>query len=120
MTQIDVAPTVLGLLGMPYRAPFFGQDIQRSDPARRVAVFNHNHDVAILRDNRIAIFGMNKKVGFYQYDRAANSYTKLPRDEPLEALGVAWFQTASELFRDRRFRPAEQPPASPPPGRSAP
>ena len=26
MTQIDIAPTVLGLLGMPYEAPFFGQD----------------------------------------------------------------------------------------------
>ncbi len=26
MTQIDIAPTVLGLLGLPYEAPFFGQD----------------------------------------------------------------------------------------------
>ncbi len=111
MTQIDVAPTVLGLLGLPYRAPFFGQDIRTADPTRRVAVFNHNHDVAMLQDDRIAIFGMNKKVGFYRYDRAANSYTRIPRDDSLEALGIAWFQTASELFRDRRFKPASTAPA---------
>ena len=114
MTQIDVAPTVLGLLGMPYRAPFFGQDIRAANLGRRVAVFNHNHDVAILRDDHIVIFGMNKNVGHYRYDREANSYTRIPRDTELEDLGVAWFQTASELFRDRRFMPAATPPGSAP------
>jgi phosphoglycerol transferase MdoB-like AlkP superfamily enzyme len=114
MTQIDVAPTVLGLLGLPYRAPFFGQDVRRADPNRRVAVFNHNHDVAILKDDRIVIFGMNKKVSAYRYDREANSYTRIAPQPELEDLGIAWFQTASELFRDRRFRPAAAPPGSAP------
>lgn len=114
MTQIDVAPTVLGLLGLPYRAPFFGQDIRHADPARRVAVFNHNHEVAMLRDDRIAVFGMNRKVDFFRYDRAADSYTRIPADPALEDLGIAWFQTASELFRDRRFRPAAASPAPAP------
>jgi hypothetical protein len=27
MTQIDIAPTVMGLLGLPYEAPFFGVDV---------------------------------------------------------------------------------------------
>lgn len=106
MTQIDIAPTVMGLLGMPYRASFFGQDIRRADPARRIAVFNHNHDVAILKGDHMAVLGMNRKVGFYHYDKPSETYTKIPRDEELEALGIAWFQTASELFRDRRFRPS--------------
>jgi len=77
-------------------------------------VFNHNHDVAILKDDRIVIFGMNKQVGAYRYDRAANSYTRIAPQPELEDLGIAWFQTASELFRDRRFRPAAAPPAPAP------
>ncbi len=32
MTQIDIAPTVLGLLGMPYEAPFFGIDALHERP----------------------------------------------------------------------------------------
>jgi phosphoglycerol transferase MdoB-like AlkP superfamily enzyme len=114
MTQIDIAPTVLGLLGMPYRASFFGQDVRRADPAKRIAVFNHNHDVAILRDDHMAVLGMNRKVGFYHYDRPTETYTKIPRDEGLEALGIAWFQTASELFRDRRLKPSAPLPAATP------
>jgi phosphoglycerol transferase MdoB-like AlkP superfamily enzyme len=114
MTQVDVAPTVLGLLGLPYRAPFFGQDVRVADADRRVAVFNHNHDVAILKDDRIVIFGMNRQVGAYRYDRAANSYTRIAPQPELEDLGIAWFQTASELFRDRRFKPAAAPPGSAP------
>ncbi len=112
MTQIDVAPTVLGLLGMPYRASFFGQDIFRADPTKRVAMFNHNHDVAILKDDHMAVFGMNRKVGFYHYDKPTETYTKIPRDEALESLGIAWYQTASELFRERRFKPSEAMPAA--------
>ena len=114
MTQIDIAPTTLGLLGMPYRASFFGQDIFRADPSKRVAMFNHNHDVAILKDDHMAVFGMNRKVGFYQYDKPTETYTKIPRDEALESLGIAWYQTASELFRERRFKPSEPIPAAAP------
>ena len=36
MTQIDIAPTVLGLLGLSYEAPFFGID-SLHEPARAPA-----------------------------------------------------------------------------------
>ena len=39
--QIDIAPTVLGLLGMPYEAPFFGQDSLHTPAEGRLAFFNH-------------------------------------------------------------------------------
>ena len=56
MTQIDIAPTVLGLLGLPYEAPFFGVDVLHA-PANeeRIALFSHDHDVAILRGDRLAV-----------------------------------------------------------------
>ena len=40
MTQIDIAPTVLGLLGLPYEAPFFGVDILHEPPG-------HSRDCAV-------------------------------------------------------------------------
>ena len=62
MTQIDIAPTVLGLLGLPYEAPFFGQDALRAPTDHRIAFFNHNHDVAIYRDGRMVASGWHKEV----------------------------------------------------------
>ena len=69
-TQIDVAPTVLGLLGLPYSAPFFGQDVRHAPAKDRVAFFSHNHDVAIYRDGALAILGLKKSVKNMRYDAA--------------------------------------------------
>jgi phosphoglycerol transferase MdoB-like AlkP superfamily enzyme len=113
MTQIDIAPTVLGLLGMPYEAPFFGQDALHTPDAGRVAFFNHNHDVAIYRDGHLVVFGLGRKVEDYRYDPGSDRYSPAPRDPALERLGVAYFQTAYELFEGRRYLP------SGPPGRVA-
>ncbi|MEX1994246.1 MAG: LTA synthase family protein [Steroidobacteraceae bacterium] len=113
MTQIDLAPTVLGLLGLPYEAPFFGQDALSTPAEHRVALFNHNHDVAIYRDGRIVVFGLKKSVNTYRYDPVTDHYSSVPHDPDLERLGIAYFQTAYELFEERRYQPSgtPQPPA---------
>lgn len=109
MTQIDIAPTVLGLLGLPYEAPFFGQDALHTPAEGRVAFFNHNHDVAIYRDGRLVVFGLGKKVETYRYDPGSDRYAPAPPDPELERLGVAYYQTAYELFEGRRYLPSGQP-----------
>jgi phosphoglycerol transferase MdoB-like AlkP superfamily enzyme len=110
MTQIDVAPTVLGLLGLPYEAPFFGQDVLNAPAGNRVALFNHNHDVAIFRNGRIVVFGLKQSVKFYDYDAATDKYSPAPPDRELERLGIAYFQTAYELFAAHHYEAA---PAAP-------
>jgi phosphoglycerol transferase MdoB-like AlkP superfamily enzyme len=102
-TQIDVAPTVLGLLGLPYRAPFFGQDVLHTNAADRVVFFSHNHDVAILRGNQLAILGLQKSTENFFYDAATDSYRPAPRNRELNDLAIAYYQTASELFHERRY-----------------
>jgi len=81
-----------GVAGFPLRtceAPFFGQDALHSPAEGRVALFNHNHDVAIYRD-----------------DPGMDSYAPAPRNPALERLGVAYFQTAYELFESGRYLPS--------------
>jgi phosphoglycerol transferase MdoB-like AlkP superfamily enzyme len=104
--QIDIAPTVLGLLGLPYEAPFFGQDALHAPVDGRVALFNHNHDVAIYRDGHLVVFGLGKSVTTYRYDRASDRVVPAPRDPELERLGIAYFQTAYELFEGGRYLPS--------------
>ena len=107
-TQIDIAPTVLGLLGLPYEAPFFGQDSLNSPSEGRVALFNHNHDVAIYRDGRLVVFGLGKSVNTLDYDPAADRYRPTARDPELERLGIAYFQTAYELFEGGKYLPSSR------------
>ncbi len=104
MTQIDIAPTVLGMLGLSYEAPFFGIDAlhERPDHAR-IALFSHNHDVAILRDNQLVVLGLGKTRQSLTYDPVAKTFTPRPDDVALQDLGVAYFQTASNLFKTNRY-----------------
>jgi membrane-anchored protein YejM (alkaline phosphatase superfamily) len=104
MTQIDVAPTVLGMLGLAYEAPFFGQDVLHYPEASRVALFNHNHDVAILQGQSLVVFGLHRKIDNFQYDRGSDSYRRAPRNLQLENLGIAYFQTASEMYRNHTYQ----------------
>lgn len=102
-TQIDIAPTVLGLLGLPYRAPFFGDDVLNSPLNERVAFFSHNHDVALYKDGELAILGLNKSVQNVFYDALHDTYRSAPPNPELNDLAVAYYQTAFELFRSHRY-----------------
>jgi phosphoglycerol transferase MdoB-like AlkP superfamily enzyme len=102
-TQIDIAPTVLGLLGLPYKAPFFGQNALRAAALPRVAVFSHNNDVALYRDGEMVILGLHRGAESYRYDPATDRYADAPPNPALEQLAIAYFQVAFDLFRDHRY-----------------
>ena len=102
--QIDVAPTVLGLLGLPYDAPFFGQDVLTLPPdAQRVAYFSHNHDIAVLRGERLAVLGLHGTRRTVSWDPQHQSYSPTADDPELEQLGIAVFETAYEQFHAHTY-----------------
>jgi phosphoglycerol transferase MdoB-like AlkP superfamily enzyme len=106
--QIDVAPTVLGLLGLEYDAPFFGTDIlacaQSACAQNRVALFSHNYDVATFRNGKLAVLGLSKHDQSLTYDRATNTYQEIAPDRELTDLTIAIYQTAYEQFQARRYK----------------
>jgi phosphoglycerol transferase MdoB-like AlkP superfamily enzyme len=102
-SQIDVAPTVLGLLGLPYQAPFFGRDIIADTEGPPIMLFSHNHDVALFDGEKLVVLGMQRQSWTYRYDRASDTLTPAVRDPNLEALTVAYYQTAAELFRTHHY-----------------
>jgi phosphoglycerol transferase MdoB-like AlkP superfamily enzyme len=104
MGQIDIAPTVLGLLGLEYEAPFFGTDILACGECQRTLFFNHNYDVAVLRDGKLAVLGLGKSVQNLTYDAASDSYAVQPDDPELTNMAVAFYQTAYEQFQNQTYK----------------
>ena len=102
-SQIDIAPTVLGLLGLGYRAPFFGQDLLGEMTGPRVALFNHNHDVALYQDGKLVVLGMQRQVTTWAYDKSLDSFAPAVRVPDLEALAIGYFQTASDLYQAHHY-----------------
>lgn len=102
-SQIDIAPTLLGLLGLPYSAPWFGRDVLHAAEQRRIAFFSHNHDVALYRDGSLAVLKLRGRIDHLAYSPDEDRYVPTQPDRALDALAVAYFQTAYEMFRSGRL-----------------
>lgn len=102
--QIDIAPTVLGLLGMDYTAPFFGVDVLALNGASHPVFFNHNHDVALMLDDEVAVLGLGKSVDTYHYDRINNTLIPVPARQALVDLATAYYQTGFNQFEKHLYK----------------
>jgi phosphoglycerol transferase MdoB-like AlkP superfamily enzyme len=110
-SQIDIAPTVLGLLGFAYEAPFFGEDVLDWAGGPRTLLFNHNHKVAIYRGGELAILGLQGEVQSVRHRqdmsrprKERDIYTLTAPDQHLIDLATAYYQTAYDLFQSRRYK----------------
>jgi len=111
-SQIDIAPTVLGLLGLPYSAPFYGQDVLHDPDPRRPILLNHNHDVAMLVDDEMVLLGINRQAQSFSYDPARKELSPAADNPELLDLATAYYQTAFELFKTHRYLAAPVAPTS--------
>ena len=67
-------------------------------------LFNHNHDVALYRDGRMAILGLKQGADVYRYVLGEREVGERVEDPELVRLATAYYQTAFELFRAGRYR----------------
>jgi phosphoglycerol transferase MdoB-like AlkP superfamily enzyme len=113
--SLDVAPTVLGLLGRPYETMFFGWDLLKSPPEQSRALLNHNRDIGLLAQDRMVVLGLMKTVEFYQGDPKKVDMSTLAnpgaRELELEKDAIALYQVADDLYTHRLYRIDRQPAA---------
>lgn len=106
-SQMDVAPTVMGLLGGSYEHTFFGRDLLRDEDAPGYAL-------TVDPDGELSMYRRPEEITFvppksgapvvyrFDYRTGATSESESARtDEVRDA--VALVQLADRLFRDLRF-----------------
>jgi len=105
--SLDVAPTVLGLLGRPYESVFFGRDMLHDPPEGARALMHHDRDIGILEDGRLIVLGLNKTAEFYRLDPQTRDFVPATDDDPDEARvendGIALFQVADDLYTHQHY-----------------
>lgn len=106
--SLDVAPTILGLIGRPYDSVFFGRDLLNSEPLQGRALVNHNRDIGLLAQDRLVVLGLMKTVEFYGGDPKKIEITRLSNpagsDLELQKDATALFQVADDLYMHRNYR----------------
>ncbi len=107
MSQIDIPPTTLGLLGFRYYSKFLGRDLLRSAPGTDRAFVGNFQTLAYMKDDRILVLQPKRKVDLYRLDQG-RSYLPLPADPEMTREAVSWYQVASHLFRNGLLGDEEQ------------
>jgi phosphoglycerol transferase MdoB-like AlkP superfamily enzyme len=104
VSQIDVAPTVLGLLNLSYDSVFFGKDALVDPGAPRFAPLNHNRDVALYRTGRLDGLGFRGTRATLAYDTATRRQTPIALDVEGGRDAASVFQLAYALYARHGYR----------------
>jgi phosphoglycerol transferase MdoB-like AlkP superfamily enzyme len=102
-SQIDVAPTIFGLLGFAYRSRFFGQDILRDGAAHPRALLANYQTVGLYQDGLVVELKPNRR--WRVVDAATGE--DAPLDAHAEHLldeAVSYYQIASHAYASGELR----------------
>ena len=106
--QLDLSPTLLGLIGRPYDTTFFGQDLLRQPEGTSRVLLHHNRSVGIYRDEHLVIFNLNKKIEYFVGNPKTGQMQRTDRidalSERLRREATALFQVGDDLYMNRRYR----------------
>jgi phosphoglycerol transferase MdoB-like AlkP superfamily enzyme len=105
MAQIDIPPTLLGLLNFSYRSRFFGVDIFRVEPGHERAFPSTYQKLGYLAGDRLTILSPGRQAEQVKPDPLtgdATPYTQIDGKELDQA--IAMYQVAYDEFDSGRMR----------------
>lgn len=122
MGQVDIAPTLLGLLNFSYRSRFFGYDLFQLEPGRERAFPATYEKLGYLQGDALTVLEPQRKLEQMKPDYATGDATPItPQDQGQIDQAIAYYQVASELFRRGGLarRPTDSTPVEPLPAPTA-
>jgi len=109
MAQVDLAPTILGLLNMPYTSKFYGYDIFKLEKGRERLFLVTYQNIAYIRNGLMVVLSPQKKIDMYRPDFKTGEVTRIPVDSALVKEAISYFQTASYLFGHNMYEKDDYP-----------
>lgn len=99
ISQLDLAPTIMDLLGKSGKNQFFGHSIYEADAAPQRAFISNYQALGYLRNNTLTVLMPKGKVESYAVDPSTMATTPAPINPQLEDEAIAYYQTASRAFK---------------------
>jgi phosphoglycerol transferase MdoB-like AlkP superfamily enzyme len=97
VSQIDIAPTVLGLLNFNYKSKFFGKDILKMEPSQERAFIGTYEKLGYMKKDRLVILDIKKESSQYQFERKTGEARKILPDQTLTDEAISYYQGADYL-----------------------
>ena len=102
-SQIDLAPTLLGLLNLDYTSQFMGYDINKIPAESCRAFISTYQDMGYLKQDTLVILSPRKQVAMFKTDLVIGINKKIPMNEKLKNEAIAWYQGANFLIKNGKY-----------------
>ena len=114
VSQIDIMPTVLGILNFKYKSKFFGKNVLKSNYIPRAFIATYQ-DLGYIKDGVLTIISPQKKVKQFDLIQQKNEtlgtnysiiYEEKPKtkiDVKLRKETIAIYQTASHILKTKKY-----------------
>ena len=115
MSQIDIMPTLFGLLNFSYQSKFYGQDVFSPEYKPRAFIATYQ-DLGLIKDDVLTIISPVKKVKQFQLISQPNPklkrgfnlfYEEKPMTKMREDLvneTISYYQTSAYLLKNKKYQ----------------
>jgi phosphoglycerol transferase MdoB-like AlkP superfamily enzyme len=115
MSQIDLMPTLFGLLHFNYQSKFYGQDVLKPDYKPRALIATYQ-DLGLIKDNILTILSPKQAVKQFQLTLKPDQkvapefqiyYDQIPlKTERTDLVNetISYYQTASDILKKNKYQ----------------
>jgi len=103
MSQIDIGPTLLGILNFSYTSNFYGYDMFKLEPGRERAFISTYQSLGFMKDGKLTILSPQRKVQSFRLS-ASQEPLEAIQDQEMVKEAIAWYQSASYSFKHGLMR----------------
>jgi len=104
MSQIDLGPTILGLLNFSYTSKFFGYDIFKLEKGRERAFISTYQSLGYIRNDSLVILRPQRLSNTFVPNFRDGTALGVKANESLTKEAISWYQTASYQFKNRLLK----------------
>lgn len=97
-SQIDLFPTLFGILNWEYTSNFYGKNVLEPTFEERTFMGTYLKLAQMNKSHQVMILSNQKKEQFYQWNKLDNSLKVLPMNVNYRNQTISFYQTADYLF----------------------
>ena len=100
VSQMDLGPTLLGMLGLSYETRWLGRDLFQTSEAQDRAFISTYQNLGLVKGDDLVVLTPDANVAADKIvDFTDSTYEKEPVAPSLEREAVSWYQEASDLYK---------------------
>lgn len=104
VSQIDLAPTIMGLMNLNYTSRFLGYDVYHMKPGNERAFISTYQDMGYIRNGKLVILSPQQKIKTFIPDFTSGANVGTTNNNELVNEAIAWYQGASFLYKSGKYK----------------